>query len=502
MAQAAFEMRAISKSFFGTYALRDVNFRLEQGSILGLIGENGAGKSTMMNIIGGVHIPDGGEMRLNGQLYEPKSPMDAMNNKIAFVHQELNLFTNLSIADNMFLEDYPRGVLIKTKEMKKRTQEILKMVELDISVDTLVERLSPGQRQLVEIAKCLKTDPDIIIFDEPTTSLTAHESRKLFEIIRRLNGKGKSIIYISHILSDVKSLTDKIVVLRDGHVTTSGDTKDFEIDKMIKFMVGRELTQIYPTRKSKPGSEVVLKAENISEPGISHKISLELHKGEILGLFGLMGSGRSELLRILYGLDAHSEGEVYIKGKKVTKGSPRHSIENNIGFITEDRKGEGLLLNFNIEENMALVSLPKFSSRRMRVINAKKQEEPIQKYLDRLKIRTGNIRQQTAKSLSGGNQQKVVIAKWLIAEPEILFVDEPTRGIDVGTKYEVYCILNDLAAQGKSILMVSSEIEELMGVCDRIIVMSLGEVLSEFSMSEFDTQKVLASAFRQTVVKE
>lgn len=498
MAEATFEMRGISKSFFGTQALKDVSFSLPKGCILGLIGENGAGKSTMMNIIGGIHTPDCGEMFLFGKPYAPKTPKDAIDNKIAFVHQELNLFTNLSIADNMFLEKYPGGPLIRTRETKKRTREILKMVNLDESVDTLVERLSPGKRQLVEIAKCLKTDPDVIIFDEPTTSLTDHESKKLFEIITKLNASGKSIIYISHILNDVKKLTDKIVVLRDGVVTETGETKDFEISRMIKSMVGRELKQLYPDRKSKPEEEVVLSAENISEPGIVHDISFELHKGEILGFFGLMGSGRSELMRIIFGLDSHTEGDIHIHGKKVTKSDPGSSINNNVGFITEDRKGDGLLLNFNIAENLSLVSLPKFSTKKLKMINTKKQEEPILKYLERLKIKTGNIHQQTAKSLSGGNQQKVVIAKWLIAEPDILIVDEPTRGIDVGTKYEVYCILNDLAAQGKSIIMVSSEIEELMGICDRIIVMSFGEILSEFSTHEFDSQKVLASAFRQS----
>ena len=497
MAQTAFEMHGISKTFFGTQALKNVSLALPEGSILGLIGENGAGKSTMMNIVGGVHMPDCGEMKLFGKPYVPKTPKDAIDNKIAFVHQELNLFTNLSIADNMFLEKYPGGALIRTREVKKRTREILKMVDLDESVDTLIERLSIGKRQLVEIAKCMKADPDIIIFDEPTTSLADHETQKLFEIIQKLKASGKSIIYISHILNDVKNLADKIVILRNGVVMETGDTKDFEIKRMIKSMVGREIKQIYPERKSKPEKEVVLKVDNISEPGIVHRVSFELHKGEILGFFGLMGSGRSELMRILFGLDMHSEGDVYIKGKKAASVSSAKSIENNMGFITEDRKGDGLLLNFNIAENLLLVALPKFSTKKLRFINTKKLEEPILKYIDRLKIKTGNICQQTAKSLSGGNQQKVVIAKWLITDPDILIVDEPTRGIDVGTKYEVYCILNDLAAQGKSILMVSAEIEELIGICDRIIVMSLGEISSKFSMDEFDRQKMLESAFRQ-----
>jgi ABC-type sugar transport system ATPase subunit len=360
-----------------------------------------------------------------------------------------------------------------------------------------VEKLSPGQRQLVEIAKCLKSEPDIIIFDEPTTSLTANETKKLFEIINRLKYEGKSIIYISHILNDVKKLTDKIVVLRDGQVTNTGNTESFDIHNMIKSMVGRDLTQLYPARKSKANDEVVLKVDNISEPGVVHKISFELHKGEILGLFGLMGSGRSELLRILFGLDEASQGSVSVKDNLIKKPSPRKSIENCIGFVTEDRKGEGLLLNFNIEENLSLVALPQFSSKTIRIINAKKKAGPILEYIDKLKIKTGDITQQNAKSLSGGNQQKIVIAKWLIANPEILFVDEPTRGIDVGAKFEVYSILNDLAAEGKSILMVSSEFEELMGMCDRILVMNQGELVSEFGRDEFDSQKLLSSAFRQ-----
>ncbi len=492
-----FEIKNISKSFFGIHALTDVSFSLSKGRILGVIGENGAGKSTMMNIIGGVLQPDGGSMTLNDQQYAPQDPSSAMDAKIAFVHQELNLFTNLSIGDNFFISNYPGKGLINAREMKKRTREILESVDLDVSPDTIVEKLSPGQQQLVEIAKCLSTEPDIVIFDEPTTSLTANESKRLFDIIMRLKEQGIAIVYISHILNDIKELTDDVIVLRDGKVTDSGETNDFDIKRMIKSMVGRDISQLYPARISEPKEEVVMRVEGLSEAGIAHDINFELKSGEILGLFGLMGSGRTELLRMIFGVDNYKKGKITAFGKKIKKHLVQDCISKEIGFVTENRKEEGLFLNFSVKENITFVSMPKYTSKPFGFINEAGQKGDIKDVINKLKVKTGPIDKQAVKSLSGGNQQKVVIAKWLLSEPQILFIDEPTRGIDVGAKFEVYSILNKLAAEGKSILMVSSEIEELIGMCDRILVMSKGEIFSEFTTADYDKQAILAAAFRQ-----
>ena len=424
-----FEIENISKRFFGIQALNGVGFSLEKGKVLGVIGENGAGKSTMMNIIGGVHQPDEGVMRHHGKLYEPSGPSDAMKHKISFVHQELNLFTNLSIMDNFFIDDYPGKGLINAKKMKRMTMEILKSVDLEVSPDTLVEKLSPGQRQLVEIAKCLSTQPEIVIFDEPTTSLTTNESKRLFEIIDKLKKQGIAIVYISHILADIKNISDHIIVLRDGQVTDKGDTKDFDIKRMIKSMVGRDITQLYPEHISKPKDEMVLEVKNLSEPGISHDINFNLRKGEILGIFGLMGAGRTEMLRMVFGLETYRTGEVLVHGKPLKKHSPTAAIAEQIGFVTENRKEEGLHLEFNVRENIGFVSMPKYTTKPFEFVNVEKQRKAITKIIDGLKIKSGPIDRQLVKSLSGGNQQKVVIAKWLLAEPQILFVDEPTRGL-------------------------------------------------------------------------
>jgi len=498
MANIALEINDISKSFFGVYVITDISFKLEKGNILGLIGENGAGKSTLVNIVGGIHQVDKGNMKLFGKLYAPKTPRDALEKHISFVHQELNLFPNLSIADNIFIEKYPGGSVIKHSEMKKRTSEMLKWVDLDISPSTLIEKLSPGQRQLVEIVKCMRINPDIIIFDEPTTSLASKETERLFKLIKKLKSEGKTIIYISHILTDIKKITDDLVVLMDGKITDSGKTDDFSINRMIKSMLGRDIMgRKYPDKINKSDEEVVLKVENLSEPGIIRNINFELHKGEILGLFGLMGSGRTELTRVLFGIDPYKEGNIYIHGKKENKLSPEKSIKNKIGFVTENRNEEGLLLEGNVAENISLVSLPNYSSKILKFINTNKQKESINEIIERLKIKIGSTEKQLVRSLSGGNQQKIVIAKWLMNKPSIFFIDEPTRGIDVGVKYELYCILNKLADSGASILVVSSEIEELVGICDRILIMSKGEISSEFKNREFDNEMILTAAFKQ-----
>lgn len=500
MSNVILEFKGINKSFFGVQVLEGVSFQLEQGSVLGLIGENGAGKTTMMNILGGVIPYDSGELLLRGEHYRPENPGDAQKAGIGFIHQELNLFTNLSIAENLFIESFPRvkGMpFIDRKTIHDHTKEFLQMVDLEFSPDVLVERLSPGERQLVEIAKALSSDAQIIIFDEPTTSLTNRETERLFNIIERLKKDGRSIIYISHILGDVKRLADNILVLRDGSVVGGGSANDFDINRMISMMVGRDITQLYPSRKTAPTSTPVLSVNGLRQTGIVENINFQLHKKEILGMFGLMGSGRSELARIIFGLDPYESGEIVINGKRANRVNPRTSIANEIAFVTENRREEGLLMNLPVADNIGLVALPTYSTQRLKRVDRSRITKAIDNVTDMLKIKVANVHKSLAKGLSGGNQQKAVIGKWLLSRPSVLIVDEPTRGIDVGAKYEVYNIINDLSAEGACVLFISSELEELMGVCDRILVMSYGEITGEFVREEFKKESILRAAFRE-----
>ncbi len=494
------EFEHINKSFFGVQVLTDISLGLPRGQVLGLIGENGAGKSTLMNLVGGVVFPDSGRIKLNGQPYTPRNPGEASAAGIAFIHQELNLFTNLSIAENMFIDGFPKlgwVPLLNKKLMRDKARDMLAAVDLDVSPDTLVEKLSPGERQLVEIAKALSFDAQLIIFDEPTTSLTARETERLFALMNRLRDSGKTMIYISHILQDVLNLVDQIAVLRDGELVDVSPKAEFTIDRMISMMVGRSIEQLYPERAAPPLAEKALEIRGLSQPGIIQNISFDLHKGEILGVFGLMGSGRSEMARILFGLDSYERGQILVDGRPHQKSSPNGSIASGMAFVTEDRRDEGLLMDISIAENIGLVSLRDYATPNVKLINKSRLYRAVGEVGKTLKIKSANLETQPVKSLSGGNQQKTVIGKWLLSQPSVLIIDEPTRGVDVGAKYEIYSIINDLAAQGTGVLFISSEIEELTGVCDRILVMSNGEVQASFTRPEFDQERILRAAFRE-----
>ncbi len=490
----------ISKGFFGVAALEDVSFSLVKGHLLGLIGENGAGKTTLMNILGGVLAPDCGTMRLRAADYTPRRPADATQAGIAFIHQELNLFANLSIADNIFIDRFPRlGRLpfINKAATRKRTAKLLESLNLQLSPEMPVDRLAPGERQLVEIAKALSTGAEIIIFDEPTTSLTAAEVQRLFDIIRHLREQGKSMVYISHNLGNVLELADDIVVLRDGRVVDTGPGRDFTIDRMISRMVGRSIDQIFPTRESKPSQEIVLEVRGLSQTGIVKDISLALHKAEVLGLFGLMGSGRTELARMLFGLEPFEQGEVFVNGIPCGRMCAGDCIRRGMAFVTENRREEGLLMEATVVDNVGLVALPAFASTRFpRLLRYRRLGDAVTRIAESMRIKSGPVAHTLAKNLSGGNQQKVVIGKWLMSRPTVFIMDEPTRGIDVGAKYEVYGIINDLAARGAGILLISSELEELTGLCDRIVVMSKGEITGNFDRAEFAQEPILHAAFR------
>jgi len=501
MSDAILSLESISKTFFGIHALRDVSLTLGRGRVVGLVGQNGAGKSTLMNVIGGVVRPDSGGMVLDGLPYTPQNPAHASRAGIAFIHQELNLFSNLSIAENIFIDRFPHRrlgplALVDRPAMHARARSLLAQVDLDLAPETLVERLSPGERQLVEVAKALQLDAPIIIFDEPTTSLTARETERLFGLIERLRQSGKSMVYISHILGDVMRVADDIAVLRDGELTAFGLGREFDVSRMITLMIGRAIEQLYPERTSAPQPAVLLATRDLSAKGVVKDINLALHRGEVLGLFGLMGSGRTELARILFGLDTFDSGEIRLGGQPAQRNSPRGSIGRGIAFITENRREEGLLMNMEIAENIALAALPKFGATPLQFIEQERLASAATAVADLLGIKAGSI-SQPAKSLSGGNQQKVVLAKWLMSEPAVFLMDEPTRGIDVAAKREIYSIIDRLAGGGGAVLFISSEIEELLAMCDRILVMSRGEIVGKFTREAFDKERILRSAFRE-----
>lgn len=500
MADDILSFEHINKSFFGVRVLKDIQFSLPRGTVLGLVGENGAGKSTLMNLVGGVVAPDSGEMLLNGAAYTPRTPSDAIAAGISFIHQELNLFTNLSIAENIFIDGFPQYnwfPMVNRTRMHSMTKQFLSAVDLVVAPDTLVEKLSPGERQLVEIAKALSTNAKLIIFDEPTTSLTARETERLFALIDRLRREGASIVYISHILGDVLRLADDIAVLRDGELVGKGPKQDFTVSRMISLMVGRNIEQLYPDRTASASAEPALEVTGLTQPGIIQDINFNLYKGEILGVFGLMGSGRTEMARILFGMDAYEAGEVRVDGHLQTKNTPRHAIELGMAFVTENRREEGLLMDISICDNIGLVALPHFASTTVTPVRDARLTGEVRTVAESLTIKANDLRQQAVKTLSGGNQQKTVIGKWLLSKPTVLIIDEPTRGVDVGAKYEIYTIIAELAACGSGVLFISSELEELIGVCDRMLVMGNGEVQAVFDRAEFDKERILRAAFRE-----
>ena len=493
------KIEGLCKSFFGVEVLHKVGFSLQAGRALGLVGENGSGKSTTMNIIGGVHQMDAGRVELDGADYRPKGPRDAARQGIAFIHQELNLFRNLSIAENLFITEFPKLVpglpFIDRAAARKRAADLLAAVDLDLSPATLVNKLSQGERQLVEIAKALGAKAKVIIFDEPTTSLTTRETDRLFEIINRLRSQGIAIIYISHILNDVMRLCDDIVVLRDGHVVGNALKSEMTVERMISLMVGRNIDQLFPPRghgtaKGAP----LLEAAGITQRGTVKDISFSLKAGEVLGISGLMGAGRSELARILFGIDPFSTGKITAAGVALETPTPSVCMDHGMAFLTEDRRAEGLMMEAPIDQNIALSSLQNYGGGLAGMIDRARLDADVRKVSTSVQISAKDIARTLVKNLSGGNQQKAVIGKWLLREPKIFILDEPTRGIDVGAKNEVYKIINTLASGGAGILMISSEIEELVGMCDRIMVMAHGEIRATFERGSFDREELLRAA--------
>ncbi len=495
-------MLNISKTFPGVKALNNVNLEIYHGEVLALAGENGAGKSTLMKILTGVYEPDqddNGKIFINDQEVKIKDPIHARHLGISIIYQELTTADNLTVAENIFLAKEPKafmGFIDRTK-MIKETEKILKHLNMNIDPSTLVSELSIGQQQMIEIAKAISYDSKLIVMDEPTASLSHHETRTLLDLVKELKKQNIAIVYISHRLEEIFEISDRITVLRDGQTVTSIKTDEATNELLVKKMVDRDLSEIYSKQDSYKTSEVILELKNVTQVkrGKAHKafiknINFKLHRGEILGFSGLVGAGRTEIMELLFGLNEY-HGEVFLEGKLLKIDSPNTAIESGLGFVTEDRKQQGLILNMTVRENFSLTHLRKYT--KFDFVDRKQETRKTREYINRLGIKTPSEEQQVV-NLSGGNQQKVVIAKWVARNPKVLIIDEPTRGIDIGAKAEVHSLLNTLAQQGMGIIMISSELPEILSMSDRIIVVKEGSITGEFTREEANQERIIQAA--------
>ncbi|BCS80146.1 sugar ABC transporter ATP-binding protein [Anaerocellum diazotrophicum] len=494
------EMNGITKEFPGVKALDNVTLKIKKGTVHALLGENGAGKSTLMKCLFGIYKPDSGEIILDGQHVHINSPIDAIKLGISMIHQELQPVNQRNVMENIWLGRFPRinfGPLkfVNHKRMYEATKELLQRLEIDVDPKSIVGHLSVSKVQLIEIAKAVSYNSKVIVMDEPTSSLTENEVEHLFRIIRDLKAKGVSIIYISHKLEEIFKIADEVTIMRDGKVVGSWPISELTPDMMIANMVGRQMSDRFPQKTNKP-SEVILKVENLTsvDPKSFKNVSFELRKGEILGIGGLVGAQRTELIEAIFGLRSVKEGKIFIKGKEVIIRNPQDAIKNKIALLTEDRKLTGIIPELNILENTTLASIRKYLNG-FGLLNDKKRLLDTQNFIGILRIKTPSYKAQI-KNLSGGNQQKVLIARWLLTEPEILLLDEPTRGIDVGAKFEIYNLINQLATEGKSIIMISSEMPELLGMSDRILVMCEGRVSGILERNEATEEEIMKLATR------
>ena len=465
-------MIGICKSFGANKVLGGVNLHVRPGEVHALMGENGAGKSTLMNILTGIHKADAGTIMVNGKEVTFRNNKDAEEHGIAFIHQELNIWPNLSVLENLFLMNQPKTRLgtIDFKKMREMAEAKCQEIGIELPLDEIAGECSVGQQQMTEITRSLMLDAKTVIMDEPTAALTERETDRLFDVMRKLKNKGVSIIYISHRMEEVFANCDTITVMRDGQTISSRPTEETNMDQIVGDMVGRVMSEYYPARTNVPGDEV-FRVEGFTQPGVFQDISFNLRKGEILGVAGLMGAGRTEIMRAIFGVDPHESGKLYFEGKEIHIKNPGDAIRQGFGFITENRKTEGLILDFSIERNIALPSEERLA--KSHVINDKNEFDFSSELSKRLGVKAQDINL-PASTLSGGNQQKVVIAKWVGMHPKLLILDEPTRGIDIGAKKDIYDLMNELTAKGVSIIMVSSELPEVIGMSDRILVIHEG----------------------------
>lgn len=486
------QLQNIRKEYPGVVALKDVTLNLKEGEILALIGENGAGKSTLIKTCSGAVIPTSGKIIVNGKEFASMTPQSAAENGIAIIYQEFNNVGELSVAENIFLgRQIRKGIMIDKGAMEREAAKAFEQLNIDIDPKTLVKNLTVGYQQMVEIAKAIQQDAKILIMDEPSAPLTSAEVESMFKVVELLRKKGVAIIYISHRLDEIYRLSDRIVVLRDGEYIKTLITKDSHVNELIELMVGRELTETYPPRKSSVDkSHIALEVEALTGNG-NRDINLKVYRGEVLGIGGLVGAGRTELAEMIFGAKKKDGGKIRLNGKEINPKDPRDAIDLGIALVPEDRKRHGVLLGSSIMNN---INMPIYNrTSKLSVINRKIEKETAQKYKDRMLIKSPNL-SQLVKNLSGGNQQKVILAKWMAANAELIIFDEPTRGIDVGAKYEIYKLINKLVEEGKTILLISSEMEELMGMSDRIVVLAEGRMVGSLEKEEFSQTRIMEFA--------
>ncbi|MBI5565419.1 MAG: sugar ABC transporter ATP-binding protein [Chloroflexi bacterium] len=488
------KLSGISKSFPGVRALNDVHLEVRRGEVHALLGENGAGKSTLMKILSGAYSKDTGEIYWEGRAIDIHTPKDSQDFGIGIIYQEFNLVPQLSIAENVWLRREPfrnKALhLIDWTEMRRRTKELLDELHLDLDPKRPVDGLGVAHQQMVEIAKALSLNAKLLIMDEPTSALTDTEIEQLYDVIRKLKARGVSVVFISHHLDEVFEICDRGTILRDGEYIATVDLKDTSEDQLINLMVGRSLDQQYPKVVAKRGAEA-LRVEGLNRAGVLEDISFSAYTGEILGIAGLVGAGRTELMRAVFGADPIERGKVYVFGKEIKLDSPRAAIRSGMGLLPEDRKYQGLVLILSVLQNVSMASLDRL--KKGGLLQLRDEKKQVNEFVTKLRIATPHIQQQV-QFLSGGNQQKVVLAKWLASQSKVLIFDEPTRGIDVGAKVEVYNLMNTLVESGVAVIMVSSEMPELLGMSDRILVMHEGHLAAEFNRGEATQEKILAAA--------
>lgn len=492
MNEVIVSMKNISKSFPGVKALDNVQFELRSGEVMALLGENGAGKSTLMKILSGVYTRDAGSVEIFGKQYDDLTPKQAQEVGVAIIHQELNMCRHLSVTENMFLGREVKGKFsLNNAAMQKEAKQILDDLNMDIDPNQMVGDLPVSKQQMVEIAKALSINAKVLIMDEPTSSLTAKEIEDLFRIIRKLKADGCGIVYISHRLEELAHIVDRVTIMRDGQYITSGNFADMSMDTIITNMVGREIKEKFP-RVECPKGKKVFEVKNLNAGRMVRNINFSVYEGEIVGFAGLMGAGRTETTRAIFGVDPKDSGEIYVDGKEVKINCPMDAIKNGVVLAPEDRKKDGLCTKLSIRQNLALPNLDLVCNK-FGVINSKKEEELCEKAVKDLMIKTPNVEVDSG-NLSGGNQQKVVVGKWLARDSRVVIFDEPTRGIDVGAKVEIYNLMNELKKQGIAVMFVSSEMPEVMGIADRIIVMCDGRITGEVMAKETTQNEILTYA--------
>lgn len=497
-AEQILEVKGLTKRYPGVVALKDVDFEVRKGEVHALLGENGAGKSTLIKALGGVLQPDSGEIRLCGQELRGLTPSRAQALGIRTIHQESELALSLSAGENIFVGRLPRAAfgLVDFARVHREGQQWLDKVGAHFDSRSKAKDLSISQRRLVELARAVSMDAKLLILDEPTTVFTDEEVKRLFEIVRELQASGIAVIYISHRLREVYEIADRITVLRDGEKAGTLDVQEADEDRLIKMMVGRQLNQVYPQRDRGGCEDELLRVEDLTRNGIVDHVSFSVRKGEIVGLAGLVGAGRTSIANMLFGAMRPDGGEIFVRGQRVRIGSPTDAIRHGIGYVTSDRKADGLMLMKSIRENVSLACLRRFQ--KASFIDRRRERQVAREYRDILSIKTPSI-EQVVEFLSGGNQQKVVFARWLLAKSDVLILDEPTVGIDVGAKQEIYRLMSDIAREGRGILMISSELPELLGMCDRILVLREGRVVDEVRAEDATQERILwhSAGFKQ-----